>query len=234
MESKYTHRGASYLALIKRFHDLLSPETYFEIGTLNGETLKLSSCQTICVDPFFQIKSDVAGSRPATMLFQMTSDRFFGKYNPKTLFGAPVDLVFLDGLHEAETLLRDLYNIEKSCKRNSIVCMHDCVPMNEEMTGRENTGGLWTGDVWKVIPILKKYRPDIQIHTFDAGPTGLVCCTNLDPANTVLDQRYSEIWTEWRDVELQDFGFENLIQCASLVWTEKVRTAESLRRYFWL
>ena len=234
MDAKYTHMGTSYLELIKRFHDLLAPKAYLEVGTLNGETLKLPKCPTICVDPFFQITCEPAGARNVTMLFQMTSDRFFADFSPSLLLKSAIELVFLDGLHEAETLLRDFSNVEKSCKSNSIICMHDCVPMNEHMTARANTGGLWTGDVWKVIPILKMYRPDIAMHVFDAGPTGLVCCTNLDPSSTVLERKSAEIWTQWRDIELEGYGFDRLISDASLIWTEKVKSAEDMRRYFWL
>ncbi len=32
----------------------------------------------------------------------------------------------------------------------------------------------WTGDVWKLIPILQRYRPDLQLTLFDAPPSGLV------------------------------------------------------------
>ena len=168
------------------------------------------------------------------MLFQTTSDDFFERWDPTALLQSPIDLVFLDGLHEAETLLRDFANVEKHCKRNSIICMHDCLPMNNEMTQRENTGGLWTGDVWKVVPILKAFRKDLQMHCFDAGPTGLVCCTNLNPVDCTLDERAGEIWAEWRDVELEGYGLDRLVALANIIWTEKVRTAEMMRKYFWL
>ena len=72
------------------------------------------------------------------------------------------------------------------------------------------------------------------MHVFDAGPTGLVCCTNLDPSSTVLERKSAEIWSEWRHIELQGYGFDRLIDDASLIWTEKVKSAEDMRRYFWL
>ena len=106
--------------------------------------------------------------------------------------------------------------------------------MNEEMTQRENSGGLWTGDVWKVIPILKEFRKDIQIHCFDAGPTGLVCCTNLNASDRTLVECAGEIWKEWRDVELSAYGLDRLVALSDIIWTEKVKTAEMMRKYFWL
>lgn len=230
----YDHRGTSYLDLLKRFHTFLAPTTYFEIGTLSGGTLALSECATVCVDPAFQIAVNPTAIRPVTMLFQQTSDRFFESHDLSALFGRPVELAFLDGLHEAETLLRDFYNVERHCKPNSIICMHDCVPMNAEMTARENTGGMWTGDVWKVIPILKKHRPDIDVYVFDAGPTGLVCCTNLNPSDTSFKAISKEIWSEWRSIEISEYGLGRLIEDSDILSTESVSTAEDMRRYFWL
>ena len=102
------------------------------------------------------------------------------------------------------------------------------------MTRRDNGGGLWTGDVWKIIPILKQYRPDLRIFNLDAGPTGLVCCTNVDPKSQVIENSYGKIWDDWRKVELQDYGFDKLIDLASIIWTEDLASPEDMRRYFWL
>lgn len=231
---EYEHKGISHYELLNKFHVELSPRTYFEVGTLQGGTLSLSTCRTVCVDPDFQIQGTATGTREATLLFQKTSDRFFQDHDVTQLLGGPVELAFLDGLHEAETLLRDFINIERHCKLNSVVCLHDCVPMNVGMTVRAINGGLWTGDVWKVLPIIKEYRPDIDVHVFDAFPTGLVCCTNLDPNNDTLQKNYSTIWKKWAKQELQEYGFGRFIEECNIMSTDTIPTAEELRRYFWL
>jgi hypothetical protein len=56
---------------------------------------------------------------------------------------------------------------------------------------------MWTGDVWKLVPILHRWRPDLEIRCLDCPPTGLVLCTNLDPASTVLADAYNKILAEW-------------------------------------
>src|SRR5208283_459647 len=38
------HGGAFYQQFLQRMHALIEPNTYFEAGTLNGETLKLANC----------------------------------------------------------------------------------------------------------------------------------------------------------------------------------------------
>jgi hypothetical protein len=234
MEPSYNHTGISYLDFISRFHAFLTPKTYFEIGTLQGSTLERSSCTSIAVDPDFKLSVSPTANRPATLFFQMTSDHFFRHHSPSNLLGQPIDLAFLDGLHQAETLLRDFSNTEKYCRPNSIIMMHDCIPMNTEMTVREFNGGLWTGDVWKVVPILRQYRPDIRIYTFDAGPTGLVCCTGLDPRSTVIDDQYFSIMSKWEDIELSSYGFDRMLSEAEIRGTETVSKREFFTRYFWL
>ncbi|ACL59206.1 class I SAM-dependent methyltransferase [Methylobacterium nodulans] len=232
--NRYDHKGVSHYEFLERLHRWLNPRTYLEIGTLKGGTLRLASCPTICIDPEFQLDVSSAANREVTLFYQKTSDRFFQDHSPSALLNGPVDLGFLDGLHEAETLLRDFANLEKHCRSNSVIAIHDCIPMDVGQTTRINNGGLWTGDVWKVVPILKEYRPDISIFVFDAHPTGLVCCTNLDHGNTILDGMYGEIWRTWRSTELSDYGFSRLIEEANIISTSRVETPEEMRRYFWL
>ena len=48
----------------------------------------------------------------------------------------------------------------------------------------------WCGDVYKVIPILREYRPDLTIHVVEAfvGPyrKGLAIVSGLNPEDTTL------------------------------------------------
>lgn len=46
---------------LNRPHSILKPNTYLEIGALNGNTLKIAECAAISTDPAFQISSDVPG-----------------------------------------------------------------------------------------------------------------------------------------------------------------------------
>jgi len=69
-------------------------------------------------------------------LYQMPSDAFFAHYSPTALVGTPIEMAFLDGLHRCEYLLRDFINTERHCKPNSIVALHDCLPVEAAITGR--------------------------------------------------------------------------------------------------
>ena len=111
-------------------------------------------------------------------------------------------MAFLNGMHLFECLLRDFIGTEAACHPRSLILLHDCVPSNTRMALRQyqpgdscegDTAGWFTGDVWKLLPILREYRPDLRLHVLDCPPTGLVAITGLDPASSVLADRYHEI-----------------------------------------
>jgi len=200
------------------------------------------SCDSIAVDPSFQIDRPIMSGKRVCMLFQMTSDRFFAKYSPRDLLNGPIDLAFLDGMHRFEYLLRDFSNIERHCRKNSLICLHDCLPPTLEMTVREDRGsslstkyrGYWTGDVWKVVPILRKARPDLGIVFLDCPPTGLVICTNLDPSNEILKSNYFELVNEAVS-ESDDYArLKEMYGSQNLLSSRELLVGEVLTKHFWL
>ena len=151
------------------------------------------------------------------MMFQMGSDAFFARYRVRDYFPAGVDLSFLDGMHRFEFLLRDLINTERSCHRRSLILMHDCLPLNERMAERRPrdvpeedpaTRGCWTGDVWRLLPILKKYRPDLQVRFLNCPLTGLVAISGVDPGSNILSDNYHAILAEFSEVTIEAFGLD--------------------------
>ncbi len=238
---KPDHAGEHYRNVLARFHAYMRPKTYLEIGTENGLTLELSTCATIAIDPKFQLHSgSVIGDKPSCHLFQMPSDEFFSSHQPEAIFGRPVDLAFLDGMHRCEFLLRDFINTERSCKPNSIIVLHDCLPLEEGMTSRVQGEGVasiperkpwWTGDVWRTALALKRTRPHLKITAYNAPLTGLVVVTRLDPKSTVIKDTYHEIvqammtWTLDLDAYFAEIGIES---------TATIDTEEKMNQRFWL
>jgi len=208
-----TLKGVPYLRYLARMHRHLLPNWYLEVGTNTGRSLARATCNSIAVDPNFIISSDVIGSKPAVHFFQSTSDDFFSADHTKRLCDK-IDLAFLDGLHLFEFLLRDFMGTEKLCDTDSVIAMHDCIPMSYIAAERHwdtKATKSWTGDVWKVVPILKKYRPDLKVEVLDCPPSGLTIVTNLDPENDVLDKHYDEIIAEFMDETLSSYGEDRLI-----------------------
>ena len=193
--------GTLYLDFISELSRKRETRNYLEIGVLYGHMLCRVGCDTaVGVDPSYMLQEDVTRDKRRTLLHRMSSDRFFAETDVRALLGGGFDLAFLDGLHQFEYLLRDFYNTEAVSEPNGLIILHDCMPLNGAMTvrdpGVERTDEfkmMWTGDVWKLIPILRQYRPDLTLLLVDCPPTGLVCITGLDPSSRVLRQSYSEI-----------------------------------------
>lgn len=213
--SRPRHQGAGYLKLLRRLHALQRPRSYLEIGTAAGKTLALARCASIAIDPRFRLAYDVRAGKPACHLFETTSDAFFAAHSPSALFGGPVDLAFIDGMHHFEFALRDFINIEPHCRPDSLIVLHDCLPVDDHMARRDprdraraahaHYPNAWAGDTWKALWILRRYRPDLGIFAFDAPPSGLVVVTRLDPASGLLRQRYDELVAAAASADLAGF-----------------------------
>lgn len=233
-----------YEFVIEKLVRLLKPETYFEIGTSTGASLEIPQCHCISVDPCLRIDRNVLGTKEVCQFFQMPSDRFFAKYDPAALFGGPIEMAFLDGMHLYEFLLRDFINTEKCCRKNSVIMMHDCVPSDRYMAVRDelDTGmrsqsvnpEWWTGDVWKIVPILRKFRPDLRLYALNAPPTGLLVVTNLNPASRILDEAYFEILDTYREGTPTEPMLADYLRDLKLVHPAELDDTVKLARYFWL
>ncbi|MDR3403928.1 MAG: class I SAM-dependent methyltransferase, partial [Chthoniobacter sp.] len=227
-----------YETVIQQIVEILSPKTYFEVGTSTGASLTIPQCHCIAVDPSFRIERNVIGKKEICQFFQMPSDQFFRKFSPAELLGGTIDLAFLDGMHLYEFLLRDFYNTEKYCRKNSVIMLHDCVPSDRYMAARDEAdvdqrkqsvnSGWWTGDVWKVLPILKKYRPELRIYAVNTPPTGLILVTNLDPASKVLEEAYFQILDEFRAGSPDEPVFEDYLSDLKLLHPKDLDTQAKL------
>lgn len=209
--------GPPYRNFVQRVSQLKAVRNYLEIGVHNGSTIRLIDCPTIGVDPDFVFKYDPMGKKPLLHLYRQTSDDFFLAHSPRDIFGAGVDLAFLDGLHLFEYLLRDFMNTEAACAPDGLILLDDCLPPNLEMTEREHRPDLrrdqnlkdwWTGDVWKVVCALRQYRPDLRLTAVDVAPTGSIVVGNLDPSSTVLRESYDEILERYLEAPMSPEVFE--------------------------
>jgi hypothetical protein len=236
--------GEPYTAVLRRVHDVLAPRTYFEVGCNTGASLAYARGRVIGVDPSFAVMGNAFAGKSACHFFQMTSDAFFRDHDPQAILGAPIDLAFLDGMHLYEFALRDFMNTERSCRKNSIIMLHDCLPVDATITTREDDVELrrqvstkptwWTGDVWKLMVILQRYRPDLTIVVLDAAPTGLVMVTNLNPDSRVLGDSYAQICAEFGDIQLQDYGIERYFSEIAPRSTLNYLSPVDFARQFWL
>ncbi len=237
--------GPAYLDVLERTHATFEPRSYLEIGVSEGDTFRLARCPSIGVDPERRFEDARLPAGVPFTFFQQTSDAFFAEHAPRRLFGRPVDLAFLDGMHQFDFLLRDFINTERVCARGSMIVLHDCLPGDAFMTrpwarvaetAPTRFPNWWAGDVWKMVPLLREFRPDLEVVTLDAIPTGLVVIRRLDPSSRVLEGRYDDLVAHWSAIDLEGYGVARLLAVAaprsseawlarlqSIRWTSRVK-----------
>lgn len=185
--------GENYIQNLKRLHLHLKPATYLEIGVETGQSLALTvpATRAIGVDPEMDILHKLSDN---TQIFSTTSDQFFETQDLEKLFdGKNVEMAFIDGMHLFDFALRDFINIEKGCNPNSVILIHDCFPVDEISSSRNRETNFWSGDVWKIMGILKEFRPDLNAFTIPTAPTGMGVVTRLNPSSNVLANQYDNI-----------------------------------------
>lgn len=226
MAREIAHEGPTHRELVAFATKAKSARGYLEVGVCDGGTLSQIACPSIGVDPYFILSHNVAANKKIVHLYQMTSDDFFKQYDPRELLRCPIDVTFLDGLHQFEYLLRDYMNAEAISHKDGLIILDDCLPLNVEMTERthnieqrknQERAMWWTGDVWKLLPILRKYRPDLQITCIDAQPTGSVCITNLDSKSNNLRDSYTTIVREYLTKQLTEQNFDEFYASFPLI-----------------
>jgi len=153
--------------------------TYLEIGVRNPEDNfdLISATQKYSVDPGYESKINHA-------TFKMESDDFFYKIREKELFDGNIafDIIFIDGLHLAEQVDKDINNSLDFITDEGYIVIHDCNPPTV-WHARENVnytlspaGWQWNGTVWKAF---LKWRGDKRVNS---------CCVDSDWGVGVLSK----------------------------------------------
>jgi hypothetical protein len=106
--------------------------------------------------------------------------------------GLFAELALIDGMHHAEFALRDFMNIERNSAPWSLIVFDDALPENPEQALRTRATSSWTGDVFRVEQVLKKYRPDLITVRVDTA-TGALLVFGLNHLDQRLTTAYDEI-----------------------------------------
>ena len=232
-------------------HRLVRPRNYLEIGVQYGESLKLSHVPSIAIDPETRIDKSFQHD---LQVARTTSDEFFARADPirhlmswrnpirnlrrgRPLFdyylgGTRLDLAFVDGMHLFDYVLRDFINVERQSGWATVIAFDDMLPRNVDEAARDRHTQDWAGDVYKLIPVLAKYRPDLVAIPVDTEPTGILLVLGADRNSRVLSRHYDEIVADWVVPDPQDVPIwvlerqgavspEALV--ASALWSDLVR-----------
>jgi len=127
---------------------------YLEIGVRNPNNNfnQIKASKKYSVDPGVEFKENPVD-------FKMTSDEFFEKLYENKLLANDIkfDVIFIDGLHLANQVDRDISNALKFINDDGFIVLHDCNPLTE-WHARENYNyhftparGIWNGTTWKAF-----------------------------------------------------------------------------------
>jgi hypothetical protein len=129
--------------------------SYLEVGTQDPASNfeKINAEYKVSIDPFPR----------GIVTFTGTSDEYFESIAEDVKY----DIIFIDGLHHSDQVLKDIKNSLNHLSENGSIVCHDCLPSNERMQERDDHGGEWTGDVWKAIAELRVETIELDIKVVD-------------------------------------------------------------------
>ena len=151
----------------------LRAQKYLEVGVDKGLTFAdVKIKERTAVDPQFKF-DPTPFVNENTEFHEQTSDHFFSEIEIETIF----DLLFIDGLHQFEQVVRDFSNAIIHSHPRSVIILDDtkpndiysASPLPEEtlkfrrLTGSQDTS--WHGDVYKVVFYIHDFWPALNYRT---------------------------------------------------------------------
>jgi hypothetical protein len=190
-------------------------ESYLEIGVSNPRwCFNMISCrEKDGVDPGFEFENNVAN-------YKMTSDLFFETISKDKKW----DVIFIDGLHLAHQVIKDVYNSLEHLNDGGFIIMHDCSPPNvwrqRENYSIDGYNYPWNGTTWKSFYHLRTTRSDLSM-----------CVVNTDYGIGIIRRGSQELVynnNPFYDYNIFDSNRKqhlNLIECSELDnWLNKITT----------
>lgn len=178
----------------------IGAEVYVEIGVFNPAHNydRVLVKHKIGVDPDPSAGADL----------RWTSDKFFDFYQATA--STKVDLVWIDGLHHEEQVVRDIRGAFAITRPGGVIALHDCNPYKESITHVPRDSREWTGDVYRAFSrvenekftldfdygcgIIRKTDNDIKINNktiswdlFAANRGQLLNLVSLDQGLKIID-----------------------------------------------
>jgi hypothetical protein len=156
---------------------------YLEIGVFQGENIRLIQApHKDGVDPGHE------GYVVPEVNYPMASDDFFELI--KGHDDIKYDIIFIDGLHHADQVEKDIKNSLNHLVPNGFIVMHDCNPSSYETQLVPRQTIAWTGDVWKSFVSFKINNKDFLCCVVDTD-FGVGVIQNTSSTKPIFDNNIS-------------------------------------------
>lgn len=194
--------------------------TYLEIGVRNpAENFDKIKCKTkYSVDPGIEFDENPVD-------FKITSDAFFHQLSTGEILSKDqkFDVIFIDGLHLADQVERDILNALNHIQEDGFIILHDCNPPTEHHA-RENHNfrsspawNSWNGTVWKAF-FKMRFNSTISTCCIDSDwGVGVITKKELFPSLKDNFNPYYEfnVFNENRIKSLNLMSFEQFCEVIS-------------------
>jgi hypothetical protein len=179
--------------------------------TPDQEVLKYGEyISTVGIDHFFDGTMGTA--------YKMTSDDFFTMIHETTVF----DVIFIDGLHEASQVEKDIHNALKHLSPKGTIVLHDCNPPTLEHTTTGDKHGHWNGDTYKAFIKFQMQYPEYEAYTID---TDWGCGVIHTPARDGGAIGWIDSWSNFKGViDDWDYFDRNRKSLLNLISVEEFKT----------
>lgn len=169
--------------------------TYLEIGVRNPADNfdRINATTKYSVDPGIEYKENPVD-------YPLTSDEFFAQLRSGNVLKPEIrfDVIFIDGLHTADQVDKDIQNALDFIKDDGFIVLHDCNPPTEWHAREKHrfhlspAGYNWNGTTWKAFV---KARLNKKIYT---------CCVDTDWGVGILSKtreigKHSSLETKFYD-----------------------------------
>lgn len=148
---------------------------YLEIGVFKGENIReVKADHKDGVDP------GVEGYVVPEVNYPVESDEFFKLIEEHDEI--KYDIIFIDGLHHADQVTKDIQNSLKHLVPKGFIVMHDCNPVSYEAQLIPRQTIAWNGDTWKSFVSFKIDNPDFKCCVIDTDfGVGVIQNTHTKP-----------------------------------------------------
>lgn len=182
----------------------INAQAYLEIGVQNPNNNfnKIQVEDKVGVDPDPKAKAT----------YESESDFYFETLNKQEEGNDKVfDLVFIDGLHHADQVKKDIQNAWNCLMPGGVIVVHDCNPDSERLTHVPRDNKIWNGNVYVTISqitspyfftvdfdegccVIRKGRDPLEFHeqeiswgTFDTGRRSLLNLKSVEESLKIIE-----------------------------------------------